>query len=106
MSEVINLNSTDPAAPSGSQNITFAKGASTGTDPSTGLLIFPVSASVPIASDSQLGIVRPDGETITIADGVISSVGGGGASQHTEPIAFDGDILFLSGDVLMLGVNY
>ena len=107
MSEVINLNSENPAAPAGYQNLSFAKGASTGTDPTTGLAIFPVSASVPIASDSQLGIVQPDGETITVnEDGVISSVGGSGTSQHTEPVAFNGDILFLNGDVLMLGVNY
>ena len=78
MSEVINLNSTNPGAPVGSQNIAFAKAASTGTDPTTGLAIFPVSASVPIASDSQLGIVQPDGDTISIDDaGVISAIGGG-----------------------------
>ena len=80
MSEVINLNSANPAAETGSQNISFAKGGSTGTDPTTGLPIFPVSASVPIATDSQLGIVQPDGTTITIEDGVISAVGGGGSS--------------------------
>src|ERR1035441_2826275 len=47
MSEVINLNNTSPAAPSGDQNVTWQKGASTGTDPSTGAPIYPVSAYVP-----------------------------------------------------------
>lgn len=36
--------------------------------------------SVPTATASQLGIAKPDGTTITIADGVLSAVGGGGGS--------------------------
>jgi hypothetical protein len=47
MSEVINLNNATPAAPSGSLNVTWQKGASTGTDGATGLPIDPVSASLP-----------------------------------------------------------
>src|ERR1035441_2183675 len=49
MSEVINLNNSSPAAPSGDQNVTWQKGASTGTDPSTGSPIYPVSAYVPLS---------------------------------------------------------
>lgn len=37
-----------------------------------------VNAGVPLATLETAGIVRPDGETITIVDGVISSAGGTG----------------------------
>lgn len=37
-----------------------------------------VNAGVPLATLETAGIVRPDGETITIVDGIISSAGGGG----------------------------
>ena len=48
MSEVINLNDTNPTAPTGSQNVKWQKGATTGTDPTTGLPIYPASAYVPL----------------------------------------------------------
>ena len=37
-----------------------------------------VNAGIPLATLETAGIVKPDGETITIVDGVISSAGGGG----------------------------
>lgn len=36
------------------------------------------AADLPVATDSAFGAVKPDGDTITISDGVISAVGGGG----------------------------
>src|ERR1035437_3212807 len=48
MSEVINLNSANPAAPTGKLNVAWQMGASTGTDPAAGLLVYPVTASVPV----------------------------------------------------------
>lgn len=75
--EVINLNDTNPAAPTNTENVKWQKGAQTGTDPTTGLPIFPVSANVPAATNTTLGVVRPDGCTITVdGSGVLSpSVG-------------------------------
>lgn len=43
-SEIINLNDTSPAAPSGLQDVKWQKGPQSGTDPATGLPVFPVSA--------------------------------------------------------------
>lgn len=41
-----------------------------------------VNAGVPLATLETAGIVRPDGETITIEDGIISSAGGGGGWEY------------------------
>lgn len=43
-----------------------------------------VPADLPIATDAALGIVQPDNTTITISDGVISAVGGGGSLEVTD----------------------
>lgn len=42
---------------------------------------------VPIATTTNVGLVKPDGTTITIKNGVISSVGGGGGGSYTLPVA-------------------
>jgi|GEM_PF-2488305 hypothetical protein len=43
------------------------------------------SANPPIATDSALGVVEPDGTTITVTSGgVISAVGGGGSGALTQ----------------------
>ncbi len=42
----------------------------------------PEAYTLPVASTDTLGGVKVDGETITIADGVISSTGGGGSSYN------------------------
>lgn len=42
-----------------------------------------------IATTSVPGIVQPDGTTITINNGIISSVGGGGGSTYTEGNGID-----------------
>lgn len=49
----------------------------------------PAPYTLPTASTSTLGGVKVDGNTITIADGVISSVGGSGGdgSSYTLPVA-------------------
>ena len=47
----------------------------------------PQSYTLPTASTSTLGGVKVDGETITIADGVISAVGGGSGSSATYTFA-------------------
>src|SRR5580658_8574967 len=43
-----------------------------------GRLTAAANASIPTATTSVLGLVKPDGTTITITSGVISSTGGGG----------------------------
>jgi hypothetical protein len=68
----INLTST-PAAPTGNQNVVFQ--ASTYTPSTTSVSAYPQ-----VATSTLLGVVKPDGTSITIADGVISSVGGGGST--------------------------
>jgi hypothetical protein len=47
-SEIINLNDSSPAAPAGHVNVKWQKGASSGTDPATGLPVYPVSANAPV----------------------------------------------------------
>jgi hypothetical protein len=59
MSEVINLNDTSPVAPAGEQNVKWQKGPQSGTDPTTGLPIFPVSAYFP-ASAYDIAFYCPD----------------------------------------------
>lgn len=44
--EVINLNDTNPAAPTGKSNVKWQKGSQTGTDSSSGYPVFPVSAYI------------------------------------------------------------
>ena len=46
----------------------------------------PAAYELPIASATTLGGVKVDGNTITIADGVISSVGGSGCSEPEKYI--------------------
>lgn len=41
-----------------------------------------VPADLPIATTSAFGVVKPDGSTITISGGVISSPGGGGGGNY------------------------
>jgi hypothetical protein len=44
-----------------------------------------VAADMPAATSSTIGAVKPDNTTITIAGGVISSVGGGGGAPGGSP---------------------
>lgn len=54
--EIINLNDASPAAPSGKTDIKWQKGPQSGTDPTTGYPIFPVSAYMPLmVGDSGSG---------------------------------------------------
>lgn len=88
-SEIINLNNSTPAAPSAAVNVAWQKGASSGTDPASGLPIYPTSANLPAATMSELGVVKPDGTSITIdATGKISAPGGGGGGggSLTAPV--------------------
>jgi hypothetical protein len=47
-----------------------------------------ISASLPTASTSVLGVVKVDGTTITISGGVISATGGGGSSSVMSVVSF------------------
>jgi hypothetical protein len=80
---ITNFNNTTPAAPAGSVNVEWQKTSNqVGTDPASGLPIYDSSANVPIATTSQLGLVKPDGSTINISSGgVISAAGGGGGGS-------------------------
>lgn len=51
----------------------------------------PAAYTLPTASTSTLGGVKVDGTTITISDGVISSVGGGSSSAIVFNTAYDAD---------------
>lgn len=77
MSEIINLNTTTPVAPTTpgpNQNVTWQKGPSSGIEPSTGLPVYPVTAAPQPATPTLLGVVMPDGITITVDDtGTISA---------------------------------
>jgi hypothetical protein len=75
-SEIIDLNNTTPAAPGGSVNVQWQKGASSGNDPATGLPIYPVSAYV--------------------------ASGGAGGSTHSEPLT-DGNANFIFAATLTVG---
>ena len=77
MSTTINLSSTTPAAPTGTVNAAFQNDGSG-----------DISANVPIATTSVLGLVRPDGTSITVSSGVISSAG------LTNPMTTAGDIIY------------
>src|SRR5580658_6536066 len=73
----INFNSTSPAAPTGNQNV---KPQSDGATPQASVTFYPQ-----VATDALLGVVQPDGTTITITDdGVISAVVGGGGGGGTD----------------------
>lgn len=93
-----NWNAATPAAASGHQNIAFADdGGSPIVNASASVPIATTSTfglvkpdgttvdvtsgvvSVPTATTSLLGLVKPDGSSITISGGVISSTGGGSA---------------------------
>lgn len=64
--EIINLDNTTPAAPSGNINVTWQKGTTTGTDPATGYPIFPVSGYIPDAAGALvIGFVLNTGATGT-----------------------------------------
>ena len=72
----------------------------------------PAAYTLPTASTSTLGGVKVDGTTITISDGVISSVGGGSGSSYTagRHIKIDSDVVSWNGSMIPdyggLGWNY
>jgi hypothetical protein len=49
--------------------------------------VINAEVTAPVATTSQLGIVKPDGTTITIVNGVISSVGGGSTGANPTATA-------------------
>lgn len=57
--------------------------------------IIPDAYTLPTASTDTLGGVKVDGSTITIADGVISSAGGGSSGGGAEP---DGKTIITNAD--------
>lgn len=71
--QTINLNNTTPAAPAGAQNVEWQADPPS-LDPAVSR---NVSANVPIATGSDFGLVRPDGATIAIAEGVLSVIPAG-----------------------------
>jgi hypothetical protein len=67
---IINLNDTTPAAPSGCENVKWQVDAGSPRN---------VSANLPIATGSIVGLVKPDGTTITVdGSGVLSASAGAG----------------------------
>lgn len=56
-----------------------------------GLTVATDALKLQTASTSQLGGVKVDGTTVTIADGVISATGGGGSSDIQKSVLNDGD---------------
>jgi len=77
----IRLSSTTPAAPSGNQNVVPQ---SDGGTPQAAISFYPQPAT-----NSLLGVVRPDGSTITVDDeGVISAVGGGGGGGSGSAVLY------------------
>lgn len=94
------LNKTTPAAPSDLQNVVFQ------TD--NGVPQQQVTAYMPTATDSLAGAIIPDGTTCTV-DGTGKLTVTGIESSHalySEPVCLDGEVLFIAGDVLVLGVTY
>ncbi|MHB1673766.1 MAG: hypothetical protein ACYCSP_05895 [Acidobacteriaceae bacterium] len=96
------LNSTAPAAPAGNQNV---KPQSDGATPLQSISFYPQPATAAL-----LGVVKPDGTSITVdATGKISAVGGSGPTvTHDEPLT-DGNANFLfaaslseGGDILVV----
>lgn len=83
----INLNDASPAAPAAAVNVRWQKGASSGTDPVYGIPIYPVSAHVAAAAASTLGVVKPDGTTLTVASDGTLSVGSIAESQVTNLVS-------------------
>lgn len=81
-----NLNATTPAAPSGSVNLPFADDAGSPT--------VNISVAAPIATTSILGLVKPDGTSIIISSGVISTASGGGSGQTTVSGSVSGSAVF------------
>ena len=98
-SEIINLNNSTPAAPSGAINVAWQKGSSSGNDPATGVPIYPVTASVPIARGSELGVVQPDGTTIDVNGSGVISVPTATTSQ-LGLVKPDGTTITISGGVI------
>lgn len=77
-----NFNDVSPAAPAGKANVAWQKDGSGN-----------VSAAVPVATSSVLGIAKPDNATVTITAGVLSATGSGGtvtAVTASSPLASSG----------------
>ena len=73
---IINLNDATPAAPTGFENVKWQGDASNPRN---------VSANVPIATGAIVGLVKPDGTTITVdGSGVLSASAGAGTG--TSPV--------------------
>lgn len=76
------------------------QGTTTATITSPGVI--EVDNTLPIATTSAVGVVKPDGTTITIdPDGTIHAVGGSG-NVHDEPLT-DGNGNFIFAATLTTG---
>lgn len=98
MSEIINLNNATPAAPTGHQNVSWQKSStSSGTDSTTGLPIYPVSANIPTpvtlevngtANGSQELLNLAAGSNMTLTDNgtgtvTLAALSGGAVNYQT-----------------------
>jgi hypothetical protein len=87
------FNTTTPAAPAGEQNVVFQ---SDGATPEQSITAYPK-----VATTSLLGVVRPDGTTVTIAGGVLSMAGGGTGTTHSESLTdSNSNFIFAGGDIV------
>lgn len=102
MSEVINLNDTTPAAPSGKKNVKWQAGSPTGTDPVTGLPVKPVSAytDAPLElqtngtdNGSQAKLNLKAGSNVTITDDGTGGVTVAAESGMSNPMTTAGDMI-------------
>lgn len=104
----IKLNQTTPAPPSGEQNVVFQ---SDNGSPQQQITAYDPLLVGDTGSGGKAGNVPAPAAGDAAAGKFLAAGGGwavppGASSQHTEPITWDGDILYLSGDVLMIGVGY
>lgn len=63
--EILNLNDTVPAAPTGTQDGKWLKGATTGNDPVTGFPVFPASVNLPMTGGA---VVKTANYSVAAAD--------------------------------------
>lgn len=81
---------TGDTGPAGADGYTPIKGTDYWTESDKAEIVQEAANSIPIATTSVAGKVKPDGTTITVTeDGTISAVGGSGGASTAADISFD-----------------